>query len=52
MSWKRRVKTEHAGAKNSSASTGFWGRRVEAKQLQKIRRRRGREEVAAQMSQT
>ena len=41
------AKTEHAGAKDSSAKGGFWGRRSEAKQgSKKLRRRNGKAIIA------
>lgn len=50
MAYGQRVKTEHAGAKNGG---GMWCKRNEAKTVsRKIRRRRDREEAAAQMDQT
>jgi hypothetical protein len=41
------VKTEHSGAKDSSAKGGFWGRRSEAKKgSKKLRRRNGKVVIA------
>jgi hypothetical protein len=43
MAFRKKVKTEHAGAKNGG---GFWGRRREAKQLsKKLRRARDKKEA-------
>jgi len=37
------TKTEHCGAKNSTASAGYWGLRAEAKQAcKKLRRANGK----------
>lgn len=49
MSYKDKIKTEHAGAKNGG---GYWGLRIEAKQVsKKLRRRKDTLEVAAQLEQ-
>ena len=33
------IRTNHAGAKNQAAKSGYWGRRDEAKSVCKVRRR-------------
>ena len=39
------IKIEHAGAKGSSRSSGFWGKRADAKQVsKKLRREDGKRE--------
>jgi len=49
MSYVNKVKTEHNGAKNSSAKTGFWGKRAEAKEVtRKLRRKRDKKEIESQ----
>jgi len=41
------TKTEHSGAKNSSASGGYWGYRSDAKKdSKKLRRRNGKAAIA------
>jgi hypothetical protein len=46
------VKTEHAGAKNMSASSGYWGLRVDAKERSRsLRRRNGAREIEAQCAE-
>ena len=40
------IKTEHSGAKNSSAKGGYWGYRSDAKRdSKKLRRRNGKNEI-------
>jgi len=49
MAFGKQVKTEHGGAKNSSAKSGFWGLRIDAKEYsKKIRRRRDKEAIKEQ----
>lgn len=46
MSFSRDTKTEHAGPRNRGRTSGYWGRRQEAKHVsRRLRRRRGREAV-------
>ena len=46
MAYPKNIRTEHGGAKNSSAKDGYWGYRDEAKPLaRKARRRMDREAV-------
>lgn len=40
MAWPKNIRTEHGGAKNSSAKDGWWGYRDEAKRYSRKARRR------------
>jgi hypothetical protein len=43
---QKAIKTEHSGAKNSTASGGYWGYRSDAKRdSKKLRRRNGKDEI-------
>jgi hypothetical protein len=45
MSYSKKIKTEHSGAKNGG---GYWGPRAEAKKVsKKLRRRRAAAEIRA-----
>jgi hypothetical protein len=49
MAFPKRMRTSHGGAKNSSAKSGWWGTRIEAKLFaRKARRREDRESVEEQ----
>lgn len=48
MGWPKRMRTEHGGAKNSSAKNGWWGPRVEAKLFSCKRRRRDDDRAAVE----
>lgn len=45
MSWGKVKKTEHNGAKNGG---GYWGRRVEAKEMSKRKRRQKDKELISE----
>lgn len=48
--FRNRLKTEHAGAKDSGRKSGYYGYRHEAKALsRKVRRARDHEAVAEQL---
>lgn len=50
VSWNKRVKTEHAGAKSRGRKSGYYGPRHKAKQFtRKLRRHLERDEIQQQL---